>query len=172
MLLLRQPNGTPEYIDLGVIGLDSDVQMEEEARTVVHPLNNGSYVIDVTGREPMRWSLMGNCITRAVSMPSADGRQDVWPQNEFAAFSRLMGRWVEVQYYNAPLLGYVAPYEGPAGTAVVKNVRAVGYTVWAMNCCTRTGRRNSSSPTRRRRRRRTLPWRGRLRRTRMARSRR
>ena len=141
MLLLRQPFGEPEYVDLGVIGVDDQFQTEEEARTVEHLLNDGSYVIDITGRQPARWTLTGNCITRGEARPAADGRINVVPQNELAALSRLMGRWVEVSYYDAPILGYVAPYVGNAGTAFIKRVRTTGriilgdeilYSAWSL----------------------------------------
>ena len=142
MLILRQPAGEVDaVVDLGVIGVDDQFQTEEEVRTVEHRLNDGSYIVDITGREPVRWTLTGNCETRAPARPTADGRTAVRPQDELSRLSRLIGRWVTLEYYNSTNLGLVSPYSGTVGTAFIKRVRTTGriilydellYTTWTL----------------------------------------
>lgn len=146
MLLLKQPavavatGPNQQYVDLGVIGINDDPQTSDDARTVEHKLNDGSYKIDVTGREPTRWTLTGNCITRREPRATADGRVNIYPQDELAALSRLVGRWVEVSYYdNVTALRLNAPYSVDPGLALIKSVKSTGkivmndqllYTIW------------------------------------------
>ena len=115
MLLLRYfaPGDDPVPVDLSDLGANQ-IGRQQEARTAVHNLNDYSYIVQYTGRAPVRLTVNGEFTTNP-ALTSIDRVLGDNPRDLFDTLLSLMGRYVRVSqgsldFGDAMVVGVNAPH--------------------------------------------------------------